>query len=727
MKPMKPFKNTVTGLSSKDMSTTLSPITSVNPATEEVLARFDPFTPEEVDRALDEAQDAFRRVARALHRGSCRADAAARRRCFASAPIVTDGSSRSRWGSRSPRRRPSSRSAPGAPSTTRRTPRAISPTRSSRRRAQRSLVAFQPLGIVLAVMPWNFPFWQVIRFAAPALMAGNAAVLKHASNVPQCALAIEEAVRDAGFPEGLLRTVLLAGSAVEPVIADPRIRAVTLTGSSDTGSRIAELAGRALKKSVLELGRLRPVHRARRRRSRRGREGRRASAQPERRAVVHRGQALHRRRIRRARLRAAVRRARSRRFASATRSIPRRRSDRSREPTCATTLERQVRESVRMGARVLTGGERGAGKGWYYQPTVLADVTEDMPVFKEETFGPVAAVLARPRRRRGGARRERLRLRSRRQPLDARPGARRGARAKDRVGLRLRERHGRLRPAPAVRRRQAQRLRPRARLVRDQGVREHPDDLDRPTISRGSQRPHPRSERRAASRSLPRERGRALRVRHAGRGDARPQRGARGQREDRVHPHAPRAGRRVHGRRLRAAVVIPRRVPRDARSRRDQPADRCRRCAARSRAARRDHGAGRASSAFISSRISTSTSSRCSRRSRSGARASPCRSPFRRSCAKRSGSRASRSPARRISSFPRMWRRRRSAPRRSRCGAPRIRKRSRKRSTARRRSSTPRRRRSSWPATASRAATPSAIRPSMRSARFVQRSRISAT
>src|SRR5882672_4865543 len=120
--------------------------------------------------------------------------------------------------------------------------------------AQRSLVSFQPLGIVLAVMPWNFPFWQVIRFAAPALMAGNAAVLKHASNVPQCALAIEEVIRDAGFPEGLLRTVLVAGSAVEPVIADPRIRAVTLTGSSDTGSRIAALAGRALKKSVLELG-----------------------------------------------------------------------------------------------------------------------------------------------------------------------------------------------------------------------------------------------------------------------------------------------------------------------------------------------------------------------------------------------------------------------------------------------------------------------------------------
>jgi len=373
------------------MATTISQITSVNPATEEVIARFDAFTDEEVDHAVDEAQDAFgawrqrsiaergvpmRRLAQILRE---RADRYARLITLEMGKPITEA------------RAEIEKCALGcehyADNATKYLADLVIPTN-----AKRSIVAFEPLGVILAVMPWNFPFWQVVRFAAPALMAGNAAILKHASNVPQCALAIEEAIRDAGFPEGLLRTILVAGSAVEPLIADDRIRAVTLTGSSATGSRIAELAGRALKKSVLELGGSDPYIVL-------------ADADLDAAATVAaraRNQNTGQSCIAAKRFIAveSVADDFERRFVAAVEALkvgdpldpstqigPLARGD------LRDTLERQVHESVGMGARVLTGGKVIEGRGYFYQPTVLANVREEMPVFKEETFGPVAAVL----------------------------------------------------------------------------------------------------------------------------------------------------------------------------------------------------------------------------------------------------------------------------------------------------------------------------------------------
>src|SRR6202158_2749424 len=215
------------------MATRIAQITSVNPATEETLATFDPHTPEQVEEALGQAQAAFiacrgRTISeRAVPMKALatllrdRADRYGRLLTLEMGKPITEAKAeieKCAWNC--------DFYAENAARFL-----ADEPVKAN---ARRSLVAFEPLGIVLAVMPWNYPFWQVIRFAAPAFMAGNAAVLKHASNVPQSALAIEEARPAVGFPEGLLRTLLLAGSAVEPRLAGDRMRGVTATGSSPT-------------------------------------------------------------------------------------------------------------------------------------------------------------------------------------------------------------------------------------------------------------------------------------------------------------------------------------------------------------------------------------------------------------------------------------------------------------------------------------------------------------
>jgi succinate-semialdehyde dehydrogenase / glutarate-semialdehyde dehydrogenase len=258
--------------------------------------------------------------------------------------------------------------------------------------ASRSYVRFDPLGPVLAVMPWNFPFWQVFRFAAPALMAGNAAILKHASNVPRCALAIEEVFRTAGFPPGLFSTVLVGASAVASLIADPRVVAVTLTGSESAGRAVAEAAGRSLKKTVLELGGSDPfivladADLA---------AAARAAADAR---LINSGQSciaakrfIVVERVADHFLQGLFDEMRARRMGDpldrATQVGPQARVE------LRDALHRQVEESRMRGATVVLGGEIPGGKGAFYPPTVLAAVEKGMPAFDEETFGPVAAVI----------------------------------------------------------------------------------------------------------------------------------------------------------------------------------------------------------------------------------------------------------------------------------------------------------------------------------------------
>ena len=255
-----------------------------------------------------------------------------------------------------------------------------------------SFVRFDPIGPVLAIMPWNFPFWQVFRFAAPALAAGNVGLLKHASNVTRCALLIEEVFRDAGFPEGVFRSLILRNSAVGDVIADARVRAVTLTGSELAGSAVAEQAGHHLKKTVLELGGsdafivLADADLAR---------AARTAADAR---LINSGQSCI------AAKRFIVVDAVADRFEE--RLVAEMRSRVMGDPLAAgidvgpqaridlrTALHRQVQQSVRRGARLATGGAIPAGVGAFYPPTVLLGVRPGMPAFDEEVFGPAAAVI----------------------------------------------------------------------------------------------------------------------------------------------------------------------------------------------------------------------------------------------------------------------------------------------------------------------------------------------
>ena len=258
--------------------------------------------------------------------------------------------------------------------------------------AAKSYVEYQPLGPVLAIMPWNFPFWQVFRFAAPALMAGNIGLLKHASNVPQCALAIEEIFCRAGFDDGVFQTLLIEPEQVEKVIVDPRVKAVTLTGSEKAGSAVASTAAREIKKSVLELG---------------GSDAfivmpsadfENALSTAVKARIINTGQSC----------------IAAKRFMIAdqiydeflNQFVARMRALKVGDPMDPATdtgplateqilrdVHDQVQKTIAAGAKLLTGGNRIHGPGFFYEPTVLVDVPKESPAYREEVFGPVAAIF----------------------------------------------------------------------------------------------------------------------------------------------------------------------------------------------------------------------------------------------------------------------------------------------------------------------------------------------
>jgi succinate-semialdehyde dehydrogenase / glutarate-semialdehyde dehydrogenase len=258
--------------------------------------------------------------------------------------------------------------------------------------ASRSFIRYEPVGPVLAIMPWNFPFWQVFRFAAPAIMAGNVALLKHAPNVPQCAMAIENILTRAGFPRGVFQNLPIGTDQVPAIMADRRVRAVTLTGSERAGREVAAQAGRALKKSVLELGGSDPfivmpsadldlaVKTAVK--SRTGNSGQSCIA------------------AKRFLVEEAISDVFVQRLVQAMEALrvgdpcdPLTDLGPMARPDLVTTLDAQVKTTVALGARVLTGGAPLAGPGCYYPPTVLTDIPVDSPAYREELFGPVASVF----------------------------------------------------------------------------------------------------------------------------------------------------------------------------------------------------------------------------------------------------------------------------------------------------------------------------------------------
>src|SRR3954466_339425 len=367
-----------------------SPMTfaTVNPATGETLRTYEPHSAAEVERRIGAAAQAFQR-----HRRTTFAERA--RMMLRTAEILE--SEREEFGRLmvtemgkpiQAARDAADKSALGCRYYAEHAERFLAdePVATS---AAKSWVAYQPVGPVLAIMPWNFPFWQVFRFAAPALMAGNVALLKHAANVPQCALAIEDIFQRAGFPDGVFQTLLIETDQVRPIIDDPRVKAVTLTGSERAGSEVASAAARQIKKSVLELGGSDPYI---------------VMPSADLPAAVKTGVAARIQNTGQSCI-AAKRFILADKIYEAFMSefVAKMRALKIGDPLDPATeigplaseaildgVDQQVRKTIEAGAKLLTGGKRIEGPGFFYEPTVLADIPRDSPAYREEIFGPVA-------------------------------------------------------------------------------------------------------------------------------------------------------------------------------------------------------------------------------------------------------------------------------------------------------------------------------------------------
>jgi succinate-semialdehyde dehydrogenase/glutarate-semialdehyde dehydrogenase len=370
-------------------------ILSVNPTTGEVLRRFEPLTAAEIEARLDRAARAFRDYRRAsfAERGGWLARAGdileAEREAFARLMTTEMGKPIRAAGDEV------LKCARTCRYFAEHAPRFLADQPVATDDGLESLVRYRPLGVILGVMPWNFPFWQVVRFAAPTLMAGNVVLIKHASNVPQCALALEEVFRRAGFPPGVFQVLLIGADQVGPVLDDPRVAAASVTGSTGAGSAVAARAGARVKKTVLELGGSDPFIVMP---SADLDEAVRTAVQAR---VINNGQSCI------AAKRFIVAEPIAGRFETAfVDAMTALRVGDPLDPATEVgplataairdTVDDQVQRSVKAGAALRTGGRRLDRPGFFYEPTVLAAIPPDAPALREEVFGPVAALVRVP-------------------------------------------------------------------------------------------------------------------------------------------------------------------------------------------------------------------------------------------------------------------------------------------------------------------------------------------